>query len=351
MNQRSQTTHPRDTRAVDEIAAEWFVRRDDGLSEAEAREFADWCEADRAHAAAMARVEQTHRALTKLEQLPAHDSLRDEADALMQRLPGSRHRHAWRNWMAVGAAAAIALAAIGWWAWSRDNGAQTFTRTATGSERVTLPDGSAVVVNGSSQFRVQFSAAERRVDLERGEAHFTVMKNSARPFYVSAGGVVVRAVGTAFNVRLGEAGVEVLVTEGKVQLTREAARQEKTNIEQTTAPMFLIAGEQTVFALGNSTGAPREIVKLEAEAIREKLAWQIPQLAFSNTPLADVITEFNRHNALQLVLGDPELGTRLVGGSFRADNVETFVTLLEAGGNIRTERPDPEHIVLHAAKR
>jgi transmembrane sensor len=54
------------------------------------------------------------------------------------------------------------------------------------------------------------------VVLERGEAHFQVAKNPARPFVVVARGVEIRAVGTAFSVGLESTRVEVLVTEGQV---------------------------------------------------------------------------------------------------------------------------------------
>ncbi len=48
--------------------------------------------------------------------------------------------------------------------------------------------------------------------LEAGEAHFAVAPDAARPFVVRVGGVAVRAVGTAFNVRYAADGaVEVTV--------------------------------------------------------------------------------------------------------------------------------------------
>ena len=42
-------------------------------------------------------------------------------------------------------------------------------------------------------------------------------KDPERPFLVSAGEVTVRAVGTAFDVRLAPTAVEVLVTEGVIR--------------------------------------------------------------------------------------------------------------------------------------
>src|SRR5690349_20668988 len=51
---------------------------------------------------------------------------------------------------------------------------------------------------------VDFSAKSRAVRLIAGEALFQVAKDAARPFVVAAGDARVRAIGTAFNVRLRE---------------------------------------------------------------------------------------------------------------------------------------------------
>src|SRR3546814_13511842 len=56
----------------------------------------------------------------------------------------------------------------------------------------------------------------RRVILRRGEASFEVAHNVQRPFVVSAEGLDVRAVGTAFVVGIEDGGVEVTVEEGVV---------------------------------------------------------------------------------------------------------------------------------------
>ena len=75
-----------------------------------------------------------------------------------------------------------------------------------------LHDGSIVELNKGAQISIRYSGDERRVDLLSGEAYFEVAKNPDRPFIVSARGIDVKAVGTAFNVRLHNDSLEVLVT-------------------------------------------------------------------------------------------------------------------------------------------
>ena len=63
----------------------------------------------------------------------------------------------------------------------------------------------------------------------------------------------------------------------------------------------------------------------------------------------EVVKQFNQRNRVQLEIGDSELGRRPVGGTFRGDQVETFVQLLEKSGDIAIDQPDDKRIVLRKA--
>jgi len=224
-----------------------------------------------------------------------------------------------------------------------------------------LADGSVLELNGDTAAEVTYTAAERRVRLTRGEAHFTVAKNPARPFRVEALGIAVRAVGTAFNVRLGDGEIEVLVTEGKVAVSEvervvpsalvPVAEPSPTRWGQRVPPSdtLLIANERALLVTTGPAAAPR-IERIAPEAARQALAWQGPSLVFHNTPLAAVAAQFNRRNPVQIVLADPALAALPVGGSFRPENVESFIRLLESGGYVVVDRTDATRLVLRAAK-
>ena len=81
-----------------------------------------------------------------------------------------------------------------------------------------LVDGSVLQINTDSQVNVEYSEGTRKIHLLRGEAHFDVAHDKDWPFQVYAGKGVVKAVGTAFSVRLEEEKISVIVTEGKVDL-------------------------------------------------------------------------------------------------------------------------------------
>ena len=138
-----------------------------------------------------------------------------------------------------------------------------------------------------------FNAAERRVLLSRGEVHFAVTKNPARPFVVRAGNVDVRAAGTAFNVNLQSATAGVLVTEGKVSVS-EVERVVPNALQRLAVkPLHLVANERAVVSLApspTSSASPAHTVVVttaSADEIALALAWQTPLLRLGGQTLAE----------------------------------------------------------------
>ncbi|MDD2764953.1 MAG: FecR domain-containing protein [Opitutaceae bacterium] len=338
--------------AVEATAAAWLAQRDDGLTPQEEAEFARWRQADPRHEAAVARLEATWRTLLQLQSFRPEARRHPDRDLLAR--PRQRKAIPFPVVAAgMGLAAAVALVAVWWWPRTEprpdvEPATQRYATTAGGYQRLTLADGSLVELNASSEVNVQYTPAERRVRLVCGEANFSVAKNKERPFLVQAGPVTVCAVGTAFDVRLDTSKIEVLVTEGKVQVNNGAARSATAPVME---PALLVAGQRAVISMPSPTAISTPVVEqLTADAIREELAWQGPRLVFVETPLAEVVGQFNRLNQVQIELGDPALGSLPVGGSFRPENVEAFVRLLAQDQGIVVERPDADHIILRKAK-
>lgn len=333
---------------LDHEAANWLIRRDRGLSAAEQDEFFHWLAADPRHGEWFARHQRTWKEFNLLAQWRPEHSVEPNPDLLAK----PRRTRRWLAWTAPLALAASL--ALGLFVWSRstpstDHATPAFARAHQGTR--VLEDGSTVELRGDSEIAVAFTAGERRVALVRGEAFFTVAKNPDRPFIVRAEGVDVRAVGTAFNVRLDPAHVEVLVTEGKVAVASTAGEApspaDGTAPSSSPVPLFVSGGERAIVPLAPQV-APH-VTAVDETQIAQALAWQPRLLDFDSTPLAEVVAEFNRRNATQLVLEDAMLATMPIVASVRSDNVEGFVRLLEAGGSVCAERRG-EAILLRAAK-
>lgn len=219
------------------------------------------------------------------------------------------------------------------------------------NEQLTLPDGSLVELKDGSRVEAVFSESERRVRLLAGEAYFTVAKEAERPFIVEADGVAVQAVGTVFNVRCDRASVEVLVTEGKVQVSDTVramasapALADDAGASGELAPpalaqpaVMVAAGQRAVIARMDEEGEIR-VSEATSALIEVALAWQGTRVLFNETLLAEAIAELNGRNRVQLVLATPALGSMRIGGTFRSNNIEGFVRLLELTLGVKAER-------------
>jgi transmembrane sensor len=328
------------------VAAAWVMRHDRGLSPAEQDEFLQWLAADPRHGEAMARHRRTWENFDRLACLQAAAHAVPDPDLLAPRAR-ARPERTWRRWAwrTVPLAAAAALAFSFVYRTHPVAGPSAVARLASAEltpiEERTLEDGSTVRLNRGAYLQVAFSAGERRVRLERGEADFAVEKDPARAFVVESGGVSVRAVGTAFNVRLAEHAVEVIVTEGSVAVARGGAG------DANVLPA-LSAGERAVVPRV-AAGAP-VVDTPSREELERRLAWQPRVLAFTDESLAAIVNEFNRHNPVVLRLADPALRDLRLTARFRSDNVPGFLRLLASDFGIRAEPGANGEIVLRATR-
>lgn len=344
-----------------EAAAAWLARHDRGLTPAEEGEFAAWRDADPRHAEEYAQLATEWEGFDLAKRDPELAAMARELDQRTRGVssisPARRQAtHGRVFWFTALAAAAAVMVMVSLWRRQPANeahaGTITYQVVPSSARQLRLEDGSIVALRGDSEIATDFTPAERRVRLVRGEAHFTVTKNPNRPFIVSAGGVAVRAVGTAFNVRLGPASIEVLVTEGRVGVNDAAGSRTLLPTTESAAPV-LTAGQRVVIdaaTLRVREAAPR-IDAVTAADMEQALAWQTTRLVFNRTPLREAVAAFNRHenHGHRLMLGTDALGDRLLGGTFRADNVDGFVRLLQLTADVRVEQRGDGTLVLWPA--
>ena len=346
---------PGSSLAIEQAAAAWLARRDGGRWRAgDEVSLQRWLEADTAHRVAFLRLQAVWQESGRLQalgagwqhagpparghwQAPPASRREQMLQALAERPPPARPtRRGFARVAAVAAIAGCALAAS--WGWRSHAPADTATyRTALGEVR-TLPlaDGSRATLASASAIEVRLSRRERDIALAAGEALFDVAKDPGRPFAVSASGYRAVAVGTRFSVRRDAAELRVVVTEGTVRLDAPATGA-------GAKPSVLLPAGSVALVRGNGV-LVRSLPLADAQRL---LDWRNGLLAFRDAPLAEVASEFNRYNARKLVVADAEAGALRVGGSFRWDNEEGFVRLLEAGFPVRAEI-GADRIVLHS---
>lgn len=330
--------------AIESAAIEWLLEKAEGFEAGRAEAFEAWCEADHRHAVAVAQAESAMSLLTELPQvsLPLRARLA-EADGDPAQAATARGGPPRLILWAAGIAAAVIVSTTVWWSVANPASEERqFVAGVNSPRQVALNDGSLVAVNSNSSVQVRMMRHERHVELNAGEAHFEVAHDPARPFIVVAGGISVRAVGTAFNVRIRDKDVEVLVVEGRVEISN--ASELRSSGTQTERPQ--VGAFERVVAPRDQAVAKLVVEKVGPTVVQKALAWHGPVTNFSNRPLREIVSLFNRHNPIQLVLVDPELGDREVGGFFAIDQPLAFVRLMEKDGDIVAEARGKSEIVL-----
>jgi len=306
-------------------AADWAARLDAGpLSRDEAAALTRWLDADPANEGRLDEMQRTFAQVRTV--LPGM--------VAAGRLPVRESRPAWHpGWArATALAAALVLAAV-WWV----RRPEIYSTPAAHRQTVTLADGSRVELNALTTIRVRLDAHERRVQLEGGEAFFTVAKNPDRPFLVETAAGRVRVTGTIFNVSsyAGQA-MAVLLLEGSVDATPAGGGD----------TLHLMPGHELVIGAGRS-----ELKQLSPAALADAVAWREGRIVFHDTPLATALERFARHHGRAIEVA-PAARDLTLGGRFALDDFDGFLRDLplalpvsvrhEADGRILVERKQPE---------
>jgi transmembrane sensor len=296
-------------RRLSDEAIDWLVRLGSGRATATDRlAFQRWRQSSTAHEAAAVEAEVLLHAVGETRQA---DELRRQGTPLSA---GSVRRHpVGRRVLFAGAAAAsVATVAVSLPALGPLSGLYADHATAVGGrKRVALADSSVVVLNTATAVSVDYSAQERRLVLHDGEALFEVAKDAARPFIVVAGDVEVRAVGTAFVVRLKRVFENVTVSEGTV----EVKMGDRPSIR-------VVAGQQ--LDVSESDGFKLRVVDVDAAT-----AWQRGKLIFNRRPLENVVAELERYRTGRIVILGDRLKTLEVTGVFDLDDTDRILRTIE----------------------
>ena len=341
-------------RAIEDAAADWLIRRNAGFSGPEESEFRQWLSADPRHRGAFTDLEETWAALN-------HPRQAGRAEVALDALRQRGRRRARRRACALGAvgltgaiAGLLILLAPGK---NPQTASPLRPQATTHPVPVTvvvhpdtrhLPDGSVVELNAGAEVAWDFSGARRMVRLAGGEALFTVAKDADHPFVVVVNGVEVRAIGTVFDVCRRRDGVDVLVTEGKVNVDLPApkARTESDRPPNANLPIAVSAGERATIPFATDAQSP-VVTPASAVEIRRLLAWHSKRIEFTGTPLFEVVDLFNQENSLQLTIGDASVRDLQITGVYWTDDPEGFLRLLQSGLDLKIERDDG-HVVLRA---
>ena len=328
---------------IDNEAAVWTWRLDcGGLTQAERRELETWLRQDFRHRRAFEELGRTWNALDRLAE-------RTQGEKIGGSQPAPRHPILQSKWYWARAAAAVLVIALGAALWLAQRPRAQVLATAVGQQRhVTLADGSQITLNTNTLLTVDFTAEHRVVYLRRGEAHFDVTHDAAKPFLVHAGDALIRDLGTQFEVRLHpDHDVDVLVSEGRVEVQGSGIVPGEGRAG-SGAPgpdggwvRALSAGEQLRIA-----GPNLKMMAVSPRQIEDELAWRQGALVFQSEPLSQAIAEVGRYTHTRIVLTGSQVASLRISGRFRTDDVPGFLQALQEALPVRVSRAGPQLIYI-----
>lgn len=309
-----------------EQGAQWFaLLRSGAATAADRQQWQAWLAAAPAHRQAWAYVESLSQGFAAAR---AGGTPEQARHTLLQADRQVRQTRARRRWVAgLGAIAACTVA--GWSAWRHPGTRGQLLalaadhRTATGEIRdLALPDRSRLWLDTASAVDLDFSAAQRRLVLLRGQVLVqTAADAAARPFLVDSAEGRMQALGTQFSVRQLDGRTLLSVYESAVRVSLSGA-----------APLTVPAGEAVLFD---------DRAMLERRSIaRRPPAWAQRMLAVQDLTLRALAEELNRYYRGHIGVADEVAGLRVVG-SFPLGDMEAAFKALEADQPVRITQPLP----------
>ncbi|GEO04354.1 hypothetical protein AAE02nite_20180 [Adhaeribacter aerolatus] len=225
------------------------------------------------------------------------------------------------SWLLVAAAiTGILMLTFGFLYFREQHKTVTYTSVNSQVLPITLPDGSAVMLNSNSSlaFKKTWTNQSQREVWLKGEAFFSVTKKPLKgmpTFTVHANKVQVQVLGTQFNVADRASQTQVILNSGKIKLM----------VNDTRKPTALTMLPGDYVALDKYE---EKIIKLKVnpEAFS---GWRSQKLVFKNTPLAEIIAQIEQTYGTKIILTDTSLVDRTFTGTFPNNNLPVLLQTLE----------------------
>jgi len=210
--------------------------------------------------------------------------------------------------------------------------------TKTGSRTlINLPDSSTVMLNSACQFAYNkdFGVKKREMQLT-GEAFFDIHGNPDMPLVVHAGNVIIRVLGTSFNVKAypEDSFVEATLIKGVIEVSLKTDPERKILLRPNEKIVIRNEAGKTV-APADSVKSREEVIRVTQLAVDPRdssyveTAWMKEKLIFRKESFVSLAARMERWYQVKIVLADTSLRNLLFTGSFEKETVEEAFRALQ----------------------
>ncbi|MBB5440323.1 ferric-dicitrate binding protein FerR (iron transport regulator) [Pedobacter sp. AK017] len=223
----------------------------------------------------------------------------------------------------------------------------------SGMYQVSLPDGTKVWLNSSSQlsFPSTFKGSDQRAVQLTGEAYFEVAKSETPkhlPFIVTTDKQEIKVLGTHFNVNAYPNNLDIKTTllEGRVQVMPLLYGKPLANADPAVTDPLQVMGTRNEAGNLNLNRAvilqPNQQAILTDQHITVKpvdgqlaIAWTKRDFTFRNMPLEDIMNVVAVWYDVDVVYQQQTIGSVLLGGSIqRSDKLADVLATLSLASNM-----------------
>ncbi|MBC7418944.1 MAG: FecR family protein [Pedobacter sp.] len=214
-------------------------------------------------------------------------------------------------------AAAAAILVVGLMITIYFSAPRMVTLTSNNNEAIhfTLPDGSKITLNAGS--KITYYSADfnhsRKLELVKGECFLEVVHNGKYPFSIEHHNIVVKDIGTSFNIGSTDGHLTVSVNEGEVSINKNDANFVMVNLK---------AGE-----LANYNFSQDKIAKGIIQDPNYK-AYADHHLIFNNATLAEVAKSLALAYHQKVVIEDSLLKNRRFTAEFKKKSLNNIITVV-----------------------
>ena len=226
------------------------------------------------------------------------------------------------------AASVLILVALGYGIYQGLRPRTQIQAVASGAQTIqdTLPDGSTAFLNKRSEVRFEYNSREktRKVKL-MGEAFFEVKHEDENPFIIETDEVLIKDLGTAFNVKAYPESniVEVIVEQGEVQI-----------YTLSNSGLDLQAGEKGIY--DKAIKKFSKLVKIDTNS----LSYKTKVFSFNNTDLGSIVDKLNEVYGSKIRLANEALRDCHLTVNFNDDKLDNVIDVLAETLNLTVTRPD-----------
>jgi len=241
----------------------------------------------------------------------------------------------WKNVAAIAAVLVVFLLAFLNWPTIKENKHFEFATTARDNQqkRLTLPDGSIVWINSSSELKYPstFDGKTREVYLT-GEAYFDIHHDTFKPFIVHTGKIKTTVLGTAFNINAlkDSKNVIITVTRGKVSVA-----------DQNHLLGYITPNQQLTY---NTESRDQSKVKIDAEKV---IAWQ-GDLFFDNMTFSEVASVLQERFKVKIGFENEQIkNCRFSGTASKGNDLEQILKIVCAFNNASYKQHSDGSIIIY----